>query len=74
MTEQTAEVYKLCKRGHVKSPENLNKEGKCILCRRIIDRNRRQKPKRKEWSKNFAAKVSKEFKEFREYLKNKETV
>lgn len=37
--------YKLCKRGHVRSPENLTKHGACRICRNITSHNYYEKNK-----------------------------
>ena len=41
--------YKLCKRGHVRSPENLNKRRECKEC----IKHRDQTPERKEYQKKY---------------------
>jgi len=48
MTEETTEiVYKLCKRGHVRSPENVNMSGACKACKVIHARQYQQVNKEK---------------------------
>jgi hypothetical protein len=56
-------VYKLCKRGHVKSPDNVYKDGHCRACRITYQ---------SEYSKSNRAKISKQ--QLQWANKNKERV
>lgn len=54
MTEETIEiVYKLCKRGHVRSPENVNKDRKCKECRKAYEQSPARKEHKKEYKKAY---------------------
>ena len=60
MTEETIEiVYKLCKRGHVRSPENVNKDRKCKECRKAYEQSPARKEHKKEYKKAYDRSPSK---------------
>lgn len=37
----------ICRRGHLRTPENLNNDGSCVECKRINDRKRRGRDRSK---------------------------
>jgi hypothetical protein len=53
---ETAEV-KLCKRGHPRTPDNVNKGGACIACRKAIRSTPEDRVLQKKWNENYTQRV-----------------
>lgn len=64
-------VYKLCKRGHVKSPENVTKHGECKECKKLYSKMYMQGPKWKEYQRSPVRK-SKQNEREKEHLQSHE--
>ena len=63
-------VYERCKRGHVRSPENVSKDGRCKECRKLYRKKYEQSEKGKEYRKRYEQ--SEKCKEYRKRYKQSE--